>query len=72
MVGLAQAFLVAGAHSVVAPTRDVGDGDARAFVAKLYEAIGRSGGALSLGRAFRQAAMDSVGRTSQSFRLLVE
>jgi tetratricopeptide (TPR) repeat protein len=72
MVGLAQAFLVAGTHSVVAPTRDVADGDARAFVAKLYETIGRSGGDLSLGSAFRQAAMDSVGRTSQSFRLLVE
>lgn len=71
MVGLAQAFLVAGTHSVVAPTRDVDDGDARAFVARLYETMG-SGGERSMGSAFRQAAMDSVGRTSQSFRLLVE
>jgi tetratricopeptide (TPR) repeat protein len=71
MVGLAQAFLVAGTHSVVAPTRDVADGDARAFVARLYDRMG-SGGEPSMGSAFRQAAMDSVGSTSQSFRLMVE
>ena len=42
LMGLAQAFVAAGAAAALAPTRPVGDADARAFTAAFYEALGRT------------------------------
>jgi tetratricopeptide (TPR) repeat protein len=65
-VGLAHAFIASGARAVVAPTRAVGDSDARAFVSRLYAALG--GRLDTLPAAFRQAAKGG----SHSFRLVVQ
>ena len=43
LLGLAQAFVAAGAHAAIAPTRAVGDADARRFVATFYAALARAG-----------------------------
>jgi len=70
MVGLAQAFLAAGARFVVAPIRDVGDAEARAFVVSFYAALG-AGGLDAPAEAFQRAARAAVGKSAQSFRLIV-
>jgi CHAT domain-containing protein len=68
MIGLAQAFIAAGTRAVIAPTRAVGDEDARAFMAAFY--AGFADGSLdSLPAAFRKAALAAG---SQSFRLMVQ
>jgi tetratricopeptide (TPR) repeat protein len=43
LMGLAQAFVAAGARGAIAPTRAVGDADARRFVAAFYGALARDG-----------------------------
>jgi hypothetical protein len=43
LMGLAQAFVAAGARAAIAPTRVVGDADARRFVATFYAALARAG-----------------------------
>lgn len=40
LMGLAQAFVAAGAAAALAPTQPVGDADARAFTAAFYDALG--------------------------------
>jgi CHAT domain-containing protein len=70
-MGLTQAFLAAGAHAVVAPSRNIADAEARVFVSALYETVGKSGFA-SISEAYRRAAIRSLGRDSQSFRLVVQ
>jgi CHAT domain-containing protein len=70
-MGLAQAFLAAGARSVVAPTRDVSDAEARTFMATFYQSYGASGHA-TLAEAFRRAASAAAGTSAQSFRLIVQ
>lgn len=69
-VGLAQAFIAAGASAVVASTEDVGDADAESFVAAIYEGL-NTGGDVGIAKRFRQAAMQAIGRSAQSFRLIV-
>jgi hypothetical protein len=69
MMGLAQAFLAAGAKAVVAPIRDVADTEARNFVVSFYRALGAGVGEPT--QAFRRAALAAVGKDSQSFRLVV-
>jgi cellulose synthase operon protein C len=69
MMGLAQAFLAAGAQAVVASTREVADAEAQTFMATLYETI-RTRGLETLPEAFRRAAIGAVGRSGQSFRLI--
>jgi len=39
LMGLAQAFVAAGAAAALAPTQPVGDADARAFIAAFYQAL---------------------------------
>jgi hypothetical protein len=70
MMGLAQAFLAAGARAVIAPTREVADVEAQAFMASLYRAL-TSRGLATLTDAFRRSAIEAVGKSSQSFRLVV-
>ena len=43
VMGLAQAFVAAGAGAAIAPTRAVGDADARRFVATSNPALARAG-----------------------------
>jgi CHAT domain-containing protein len=70
-MSLAQAFLAAGARAVVAPTRDVADADAQSFMATFYKNLAVHG-LSALRQAFRSAALEAVGRSSQSFRLIVQ
>lgn len=67
LMGLAQAFVAAGARAAIAPTRPVGDADARRFVASFYTALARAGwgganrddmGIEDIRRAFRNAVED--------------
>jgi len=44
LMGLAQAFVAAGAVAALAPTRPVRDADARAFTAAFYEVLGQAPG----------------------------
>jgi hypothetical protein len=62
-IGLADAFLASGARAVVATTRDVVDGTARAFVERFYAA----GGATVPVRALRTAALQASGDDWASF-----
>ena len=63
-VGLAEAFLAAGARTVLATERVVGDAEAGGFVARFHEA----GGADAPGAAW-QAAMQTVPASGDAFRL---
>jgi cellulose synthase operon protein C len=69
-MGLAQAFLAAGARFVVAPRGDVDDAETRAFVTRLYEGIGGHG-AGALAGAYQRAALKAGGTSADSFRLMV-
>ena len=69
-LGLAQAFLAVGARAVLAPTREVADTDAQSFMTTLYQDLA-SRGLSALSEAFRSATLQAVGRSSQSFRLIV-
>lgn len=66
-IGLGQAFIASGTRAVIAPTRPVGDTDARAFISRLYSGFDR-GRPDRISAAFRQAA--KLG--SHSFRLMVQ
>jgi hypothetical protein len=71
-MGLAQAFLMAGASEVVAPTRVIADRDATALITSLYERWAASGDL----RVALQHAQQSLGRTRPaadwaSFRIMV-
>jgi tetratricopeptide (TPR) repeat protein len=68
MIGLAQAFVASGARAVVAPTRPIGDADARMFMSAFYAALTRPG-VESVPAAFKAA---STTNGSHSFRLMVQ
>jgi CHAT domain-containing protein len=69
-MGLAQAFLAAGSRFVVAPVENVGDAETEAFFATFYgQLTGR--GVDALGTAFQRAAIAALGKSSESFRLIV-
>jgi tetratricopeptide (TPR) repeat protein len=71
VMGLAQTFLAAGSRAVVAPIRDVDDAEAQAFMTNLYETL-TSQGLGRLTKAFQNAAVGAVGKSSQSFRLVIQ
>jgi tetratricopeptide (TPR) repeat protein len=76
LMGLAQVFIAAGGHAVVAPARSIRDEEARAFVAAFYSAFvpssaGKVGPAPTIDRAaslalfraaFRSAALEVLAR----------
>lgn len=59
LLGLAQAFVAAGTFAAVAPTREIGDSVARAFVKVFYDALldRRTGQVESVQSAFRRASL---------------
>ena len=73
-LGLAQAFLLAGADAVIATTRPVQDGLARRVVASLYRA-GNAAGAWDAEKALQEASRavmnEDKGGDWQSFRVIV-
>jgi len=70
VMGLAQAFLAAGSHLVIAPTRELPDVDARRFIAALYEGWS-AGGVAALAAAFRRAASGPAASSAVTFRFMV-
>lgn len=68
-VGLPEAFLLAGAHAILATDRKVNDEDASRFIRRFYDA----GGADHPGPAFQRAAVASLrenDRVWEAFRLV--
>jgi CHAT domain-containing protein len=56
-LGVAQAFLLAGANLAVAPVRNVEDGLSADLAARMYEALAREPG-LDVARAAREALLE--------------
>jgi tetratricopeptide (TPR) repeat protein len=69
-MGLAQAFLAAGARFVVAPQGPVHDAETHAFVSTLYRG-GATRSIVDLSGAFQRAAIEAQGTSAESFRLIV-